>query len=204
MLRNADSEPGSRTARIAQLTCFAVPLALLAILWVASSAQALADTQYEAEAESIAVAAFETEQRKESEASCLESEAEEGDLFEVGEEECEAEEEEEEESIEECPLRTARAHIVAYPNRDRLRLALGYTSYVPTRATVELRLRSGERLGTASRHLGHSGVLRLSKHIGRGEMARATASHRFTVTLRLPEATGECRRYEAPAAVLFR
>jgi hypothetical protein len=203
MLRNADSEPGSRIARIAWLTCFAVPLALLAILWVASSAHALADAQYEAKAESIAVAAFETEQREESEEGCLESEAEEGELFEVGEEECEAEEEGEE-SIEECPLRTARAHIVAYPDRDRLRLALGYTAYVPTRATVELRLRSGERLGTASRHLGHSGVLRLSKHIGRGEMARATASHRFTVTLRLPEAAGECRRYEAPAAVLFK
>ena len=197
MFRKADGNPGAPIARTA---CIAVLVLLLAILWAATSAHALSDSEVEVVAEPSSAAVF-AEAEEESEEVCIEGDEE--DEFPEGEEECEADEEEGS-SEGECFLRTARARIVAYPSHGQIRLTLGYTTYAPTRATVEYRVRNGERLGAVNRRLGRSGVLRLSKHLGRGEMARASASHHFTVTLRLPEATPGCQSYEAPAAVSFK
>jgi vacuolar-type H+-ATPase subunit H len=196
MFRKADDEHSAHITRIAWTACIAVLLLLSAILWATASARALSDSEIEMVAEPSSAVFAEAEE--ESEEVCLEGEDE---SLEV-EEECEAEEEGSAEA--ECFLRTARARIVAYPSHDQIRLTLGYTTYAPTRATVEYRVRNGERLGTVSRRLGRSGVLRLSKHLGSGEMARASASHRFIVTLRLPEAPRDCQSYETPAAVLFK
>lgn len=195
MFRKADGEPSGSFARTA---CVALLVLLLAIFWATTSAHALSDSEVEVVAEPSSAAFSELEEGWEE--ACLESE----DGLVEGEDECEAEEAEESSAEAECFLRTARARIVAYPSHNQIRLTLGYTTYAPTRATVEYRVRNGERLGAVNRRLDRSGVLRLSKHLGSGEMARASASHHFIVTLRLPDARRDCQNYEAPAAVLFK
>jgi hypothetical protein len=125
-------------------------------------------------------------------------EADEGDEGEgEEEEECEAEAEGSGSfSPDDCLLRTVNARAVAFPERNRVRLTLGYTTYEPARATVEYRARNGNRLGAVSRALGRSGVVRVSKHLGDGEMSRLRASRRFTVTVHVPEAPQRCERLE--------
>jgi hypothetical protein len=101
---------------------------------------------------------------------------------------------------EECRLRSARARVVAYEARNRVRLTVGYTTYVPTMATVDYRLAGGRgslHLGTARRRLGRSGVIRLTRRLSDGQMEKVQAAGRFTVRLRVSGAPRSCRRYES-------
>ncbi len=171
-----------------------LPLVLLAILVASQSAYALGDAEVTASPSDLGASLGE---EIEFEDECVESDEEEAEDSEEAEEECEAEAEDAGFSpADDCYLRTAQARVVAYPERNMMRLTLGYTTYTPARATVEYGARSDPRLGTVRRQLGRSGVVRLSKHLGGKEMAQLQASRRFTVTVHVPEAPRECQRFE--------
>jgi hypothetical protein len=171
-----------------------LPLVLLTILAASQSAYALGDTEVTASPSDLGASLSE---EIEFEDECVESDAEEAEDSEEAEEECEAEAEDAGFSpADDCYLRTARARVVAYPERKMMRLTLGYTTYTPAMATVEYGAKSDPRLGTVRRQLGRSGVIRLSKHLGGREMAHLQASRRFTVTVHVPEAARECQRFE--------
>src|ERR1044072_255284 len=175
-----------------------LPPALLAILAASQSAYALGDETPASSPDPGASLSEEVEFEDDCAESGEDEEEEEAEDAEEVEEECEAEAEDAGFSpAEDCYLRTARARVVAYPERNMLRLTLGYTTYTPARATVEYGAKSDPRLGTVRRQLGRSGVLRLSKHLGGKEMAQVQASRRFTVTVHVPDAPRECQRFAA-------
>jgi hypothetical protein len=173
----------------------ALPLALLAILAASQGAYAFGDAEAPA---SPPDAGASLSEETEFEDECVESdEEEEGEDSEEADEECEAEADDAGFSpAEDCYLRTAQARVVAFPDRNTMRLTLGYTTYTPASATVEYGAASDPRLGTVRRRLGRSGVVRLSKHLGSKEMEQVRASRRFTVTVHVPEAPRQCQRFE--------
>ncbi len=59
-----------------------------------------------------------------------------------------------------CPLRSAHAH--AATNHQTLKVTLGYTTYEPFKAELQL----SSHLGTLKRHLSHTGTLRFTKQLG--------------------------------------
>jgi hypothetical protein len=171
-----------------KLAWLALPLVLLSALLAASSAFALDDA---------GEPAAQLSEEGEWEEGCPEAE-EEGGSNEEAEEECEAEAEGAGFSAaEDCYLRTARARVVAYPEHDTMRLTLGYTTYAPAQATVEYEAKPGHRLGAVSRSLGHSGVIRLSRHLGNSAMDSIQHSRHFTVTVHVTEAPQACDRFES-------
>jgi hypothetical protein len=164
-----------------------LPLLLLAIFVMSQAAHALAAEDPGLPLD-VAIQAGEEEGESEAEDECSEGERE---------EECEAEAEDAGFSpADDCYLRTATAHVVAYPDRETVRLTLGYTTYAPAVATVEYGANKDPQLGTVHRRLGHSGVLRLSKHLNRPQMTKVERSGRFTVTVHVPEAPQACQRFE--------
>jgi hypothetical protein len=174
---------------------FLLPLALLAILAIAQPAAALADAEATGIPLALAMQMSEEEDEGEAEGECAEGEAVE-DSGEA-EEDCEAEAEDAGFSpADDCYLRTATARVVAYPDRKTMRLTLGYTTYAPAAATVEYGAAKDRHLGSVHRRLGHSGVLRLSKHLAGKQMAKVEASGRFTVTVHMPDAPRACQRFE--------
>lgn len=172
-----------------------LPLALLAILAACQSAYGLGEVETTA-APSDPGASLSEEIEFEDE--CVESsEDEEGEDSEEGAEECEAEAEDAGFSpADDCYLRTAQARVVAYPDRNMMRLTVGYTTYTPAEATVEYGAKGDPHLGTARRRLGRSGVVRLNKHLGSKEMSQVQASRRFTVTVHVPNTPRDCQRFE--------
>jgi hypothetical protein len=173
---------------------FLLPLALLAILVVSQPARAFADAEAASLPLELAIQMSEEEDEGEAEDECPESEDEEG---EEAEEECEAEAEDAGFSpADDCYLRTATARVVAYPDREMMRLTLGYTTYTPAAATVEFGAKKDPHLGTVHRRLGRSGVLRLSKHLAGKQMTKVEDSGRFTVTVHVPEAPRACQPFE--------
>jgi hypothetical protein len=173
----------------------ALPLALLAILAASQSAYALGDAEELASPPDFGASLAEEIEFEDECAASDEDEDAEG--AEEADEECEAEADDASFSpAEDCYLRTARARVVAFPDRNTMRLTLGYTTYAPASATVEYGATRDPRLGTVHRRLGRSGVVRLSKHLGSREMAQLQASRRFTVTVHVPEAASGCQRFE--------
>jgi hypothetical protein len=174
-----------------------LPLLLLAIVVASQTAQALADGEDPSLPLNVTIQMSEEEGESEGEGECAESEDEEVEGAEEAEEECEAEAEDAGFSpADDCYLRTATARVVAYPDREIMRLTLGYTTYTPAAATVEFGAKKDPHLGTVHRQLGRSGVLRLSKHLAGGQMTKVEASSRFTVTVHVPEAPSACQRFE--------
>lgn len=170
-------------------------LLLLAILVASQAADALADGEDPSLPLNVAIQL--SEEEGETEGECSEAEGEEGEGSEEAEEECEAEAEDAGFSAAEaCSLRTATARVVAYPEHQTMRLTLGYTTYTPTAATVAFGAKKDPHLGTVHRRLGHSGVVRLSKHLAAGQMGKVETSGSFTVTVHVPEAPPACRRFE--------
>jgi hypothetical protein len=100
---------------------------------------------------------------------------------------------------EECLLRSSHARFVAYDSHNAVRLTVGYTTYEPASATVDYGTKGGKgsvHLGTVKRHLGRSGVLRLTKELGDAEMAKVQAAGRLSVRLHVVGTPDSCRRYE--------
>lgn len=177
------------------------PLLLLVLLVASQAPAALADGEEPGLPLGVAIQMSEEEDETEAEGEgeCVEVEGEDEAAGggEEAEEECEVEVEDAGFSAaEDCYLRTATAHVVAFPDRETLRLTLGYTTYEPAAATVEFGAKKDPHLGTVHRRLGRSGVLRLSKHLGAKQMARVESSGRFTVTVHVPESPPACRRSE--------
>jgi hypothetical protein len=79
---------------------------------------------------------------------------------------------------EECLLRSARAHAAVDEKRGKLKLTLGYTTYEPTSAKIEI-----GHIATLQRHLGRSGVLRLVKGLN-----KLDAPKKLVVRISIPSA----------------
>jgi hypothetical protein len=167
-------------------------LALLALLLTASTALAeeVAETAAPSFAEPEVQFTQEIEWDEEGEEACVEAEDE--SPAEEAEGPCEEFEEEESSEAEECPLRSTRAH--GSTTHDRLRITVGYTTYRPAAATIQIGS-GANKLGTFKRHLGRSGVLRFT------EKGIAKHGKRIMVHVRVPSAQRYCAD---DAAVLFK
>jgi hypothetical protein len=198
--------------RIAWMATFVVPLVLAGLLLAVKTAHAtpagptIVPLAFEEE--------FELEDEGEgegnSEDECAEAtkEFEEGDLEEADLEDiCEEAEDQDKKRAagpgavapEECLVRSARARVVAYATHNTVRLTVGYTTYEPTTATIEYDLTGGKgslHLGTEKRHLGRSGVLRVTTNLSDPQMSKVKAAGHFTVRLHSAEAPGSCRSFE--------
>lgn len=205
----ADPNRAVAIARVAWLATFVVPLVLAGLLLAAKTTHAATgaalivplalDEELEAE-----------EEGELEEGSCEEAEGE----FEAGElsgaelEEICGEEEDDAElkaagsskvAPEECLVRSSRARVVAHLSQNTVRLTVGYTTYEPTVATLDYGLTGGKgslQMGAAKRHLGRSGVLRLSKRLSDAQMAKVQSGGHFTVHLHGTEAPSSCRPFE--------
>jgi hypothetical protein len=178
--------------RFAWWMSFFVTIALVAIVGLASSAQAATAPASPFPAPALA-AAFE-EDEEEAEAS----EDDEGSEFEcVDFEECdESEEEGGPEAPEECLLSNAEATVSAIANRDQVRLQVRYRSTVPTAVSVDYGLHGGKGslyLGGEKKRFGQTGVLRLSENLTEAQMAKVMAARGFTVRIRVPAAPRYCQ-----------
>jgi hypothetical protein len=91
---------------------------------------------------------------------------------------------------EECLLRSAHAHAAVNATGDKLKLTIGYTTYEPLSAKVEVR-KGSSRIATKSLRLGRSGVLRIVKNLGKAETPK-----RIVVRLAVPSSPGYCGKYE--------
>jgi hypothetical protein len=179
-----------RLARVVPPLALVVLLALAVVLLAARSAHATVQAP-----PSTAPFALEDEAWELEEEACeaAEEEFEEGEL---GEEEVEADCEETGGEAQaqgtgssapvRCPLRSARARAVALAGGRRLKLTVGYTTYRPAGATVEV-TRGTTLIGSFRRHLGRSGVLRIVKRLGGGPAPR-----RVVVSLRIAGPHSEC------------
>lgn len=78
---------------------------------------------------------------------------------------------------EECLLRSARAHASLDGRGTKLKLTIGYTAYEPTKAKIKV-----GQIATLQRHLGRSGVVRITKKLG------ARSGKRLVVIIELPSA----------------
>jgi hypothetical protein len=172
-----------RLARLIWILAFVVPLLLSMLLLGVKSAQA-------SPGPAVVPLAFEEELEFEEEAEgefageeceIAEEEAAEGELSKAEADEICAEAKGETgaaSSAGECPIHSAIAH--ASTHHGRLKLTLGYTTNDPIKATIQLRSGPTE-LGTFKRHLGKSGVLRITKKMG-------NAHGRIVVHIQLPPA----------------
>jgi hypothetical protein len=87
-------------------------------------------------------------------------------------EEVEEEPEGDAEAATACPLRSAKGH--AAIKRGKLKLTIGYTTNEPTEAKVQLHY-GAIKLGSLKRHLGGSGVLRITKKLSGKPKAKPSA-----------------------------
>jgi hypothetical protein len=199
------THPAVRIARIAWLATFVVPLILAALLLGVKSAEA---------APATTPLALEEDFELEDEGEFVEEECEGEDEGELEEDElveaedaCEEGEDEGKKkradgsavAPEECLLRSAHARLVAYDSHNDVRLTVGYTTYEPATATIEFEAKGGKgslHLGTVKRHLGRSGVIRLTKALAEPKMAKVDAAAHFSVRLHVAGAPGSCRRFE--------
>jgi len=127
---------------------------------------------------------------------------------EEGEWELEEEEEEDEEEEfatghavplpEECVLSSAEPSIAVQHDHRDVRLTLRYKAEEPTRAEISYWLKGSRgslQLGSASRHLGEQGVIRLSSHMDEHEVVKVRAARAFLVGIDLPDVPSYCTRY---------
>ncbi|HWM64738.1 MAG TPA: hypothetical protein VNP96_12220 [Solirubrobacterales bacterium] len=122
---------------------------------------------------------------------------EECEEVEEGLEECEEEVDEGEapgsQSSEECLLRSASARIVSYAEKNQLKLTIGYTAYESADATITFR-KGSLNLGSTRRHLGKSGVIRLTKGLSMSQSEKLDPGDRISVQLQVVGAPKNCNR----------
>jgi hypothetical protein len=177
--RPASPERELNLTRLAWIVSILTPLALISLLFLVKVASS---------------AAAEEEPFESSEAPLVSEECIE---WEEGVIECEPAEEAApaDAAPEECLLRSARARVIQ-ASEGRLRLIVHYRAVIPTRAYVELRMRTGGEtfsLGLVRRPLGRSGRLRLNETLSAEGVKRARGARDFLVTLDLPSAPDHCR-----------
>jgi hypothetical protein len=187
---------GARVTRLAWLASFLATLALIAILALAKSAQALTVPDALARATGPASSPpFDFEAEEEGEEEELEvEECEEGE-----EEECEEEAGSSGfEAPDECLLTGAEATVFASSAQDKLRLAVRYATSTPTLVAVAYGLHGSKGslyLGQSRRQLGRSGVLRQTTTLSDAQMAKASGARDFIVQLYAVHAPHYCHHY---------
>lgn len=141
----------------------------------------------------------EAEEFEESECEEAAAEFNEGEISgEERDEICQEEKKEKEKAAaagilpEECVIRTFLPTAVASSNE--MRLAIYYTAYESTAATIDFGL-GGSDLGTAKRQLATQGVIHLAKHLSDSLSAKLQSAHKITVQVSIPEATAGCAHY---------
>lgn len=193
------SDHEAHAARIAWWASFFATLALIAILGMARSAQALT-LPVVGSVETAAAPAPPSDEEPEDEA---EAEASEDEEFEA--EECEESEDEEcegdeagPEAPDECVLSSAEATIFASANQDRIRLLVRYTTSSPSAVVVDYGLHGSKGslyLGGDKKHFAKKGVLQLTRRLTDTQMAKVTAAKGFTVRLRALTAPPYCHPF---------
>jgi len=176
--------------RFAWGVAFIATLAIVAVLGLARSAQAL--TLSAGDAVTAAPVAISDEDEEEAEAS----EDEEGEIVECEDpEECE-EDGDGVEAPPECLLSSAQATVYAAANHDRVRLQVRYTTSTPTPVAFDYGLHGSKGslyLGGEKKRLARHGVLRLSRSLTEEQMEKVLAAKNFTVRLRVPSAPHYCQ-----------
>lgn len=181
--------------RLAWWASFFATVALIAILGLARSAQALtlpASGPLATTAAFVPAEEEESEDEEEGEYPECEFAEEEGE-----EEECEAEAEEDEaaQAPRECVLASASATVTAATGSDKVRLVIRYTAYSPGSIQVSYWLRGGKgplSLGNKRSHVGSHGVIRDTDTLSSAQMSRALAARNFTIQLRPAHAPRSC------------
>lgn len=195
--RNSAAIEEAQLIRLAWWASFFATVALIAVLGLARSAQALS---VPAPGGPPATASVVSDPEEEAEAEEEESEAAECEAEEEGEEEeCEAggEEDEASEAPRECVLASASATVTAAAKGNKLRLAVHYTAYSPGTIQVVYWLRGGKgrlNLGSSHGHLGTHGVIRDADTLSSSQMDRALAATNITIQLRPAHAPQSCNR----------
>lgn len=183
---------------LAWWAAFLATLALVALLGLAKSAQALTlPGQSDLPPASAFAPPFEEDED--------EAEAESSDDEELEVEDCEADEESDEEECDEsggapaeCELSDAEATVSASPNRDRVSLKVHYAAATPTAVSLDYGLHGSKGslyLGTVKKKLGKEGVLRLTRTLTEAQMAKVLAAKDFTVRLRVPGTPDYCQAF---------
>lgn len=197
---SAQSSHAIPTTALAWWGAFLATLALVALLGLAKSAQALTVA---APPGFTAATALSPPAEEEDED---ETEADSSDDEEFGFEDCKAGEEpgEDEEECDEggvpveCQLSEAEASVSASPNSDRVSLKVRYATAAPTAVSLDYGLHGAKGslfLGATKKKLGKQGVLRLTRILTEGQMAKVLAAKGFTVRLRVPGAPGYCQAF---------
>jgi hypothetical protein len=195
-MRRKHSTVGSHeahTIRVAWWSAFFATVAVVAILGLARSAQALTVPAGDG-AVSVAERTAPPDEEFEDEA-----EASEEDEFEAEycdeDEEC-GDDEGRAEAPPVCLISTANPTVTS--SHDKVRLAVHYTTSSPTAVAVEYGLHGGKGslfLGSDRERLGASGTLHLSKHLTDAQMAKVMAATSFTVRLRVAAAPSYCSSF---------
>ncbi|HEU4393618.1 MAG TPA: hypothetical protein VFR04_08295 [Solirubrobacterales bacterium] len=187
---------GTHAVRLAWCISFLVTLALIALLGLAKSAQAVSLPELDVPGPS-ALATPPDEAEEEGEAEASEDEEIEADECEE-EEEGECEEEDSFEAPPECLLSSAEATVFASGNSDKVRLQVRYAATSPTTVAVEYGLhgsRGSLFLGSEKKRFGRKGVLRLNQSLTEAQMVKVMAAKGFAVRIRVPAAPGWCKPY---------
>jgi hypothetical protein len=183
--------------RLAWWASFFATVALIALLGVARSAQAL--TVPAPTGVGIPAPASDDEVEVEDEEGEEEAgEAEECEAGEEFEEECEGGEVAGVEAPEECLLSSASATVSASTASDRLRLAVRYTTFAPATVGVTYWLRGAKgplSFGGDHAHFALRGVFRQAVTLSDAQMTKVAAAKDFTVQLRPAGAPAYCHHY---------
>jgi hypothetical protein len=199
--RNPAAGEEAQLIRLAWFAAFFATVALIAILGLARSAQAMT---IPVTGPATALALVEPEEGEEQFEGGDEGDEEELDAEcesedETEEEECVAELEEEEsaEAPRECVLSSAAATVSTATNSDKVRLAIHYTAYAPSSIEVVYWLRGSKgplNLGTIHSHLGKQGVIRDVDTLVGAQTTKAQAAKTFTIQLRPAHAPSYCNQ----------
>jgi len=210
----------SPAPRPAWCASFFATLALIAILGIATSAQALTIPSGGPAGNVTALASLSSEVavvdggRGEAVTSGGEGESEDGEEEESESEECEEDEVGDEEKDEEackgkggpgggggggasrvCPLNTAQATVFVLSNGNKVRLQIRYSTTHPTNVSIAYGLHGGRgslELGGAKKHFAKQGTLRLTQSLTGAQRAKVMAARGFTVRIRLLAAPPRC------------
>jgi hypothetical protein len=208
-VQRKSSTPSSHvapTTAVAWWAAFLATLALIALLGLAKSAQALTVSAPTGlgPATALGGAAEEEEDEAKDDEAEAGAEASEDDEAEAGDCEVDEEEADEEECDEsggapaECELSSAEATVFAAPNHDNVRLQVRYSTSAPTAVSLDYGLHGAKGslyLGATKKKLGRRGVLHLSKSLTEAQMAKVMAAKGFTVRLRVADVPGYCQAF---------
>jgi hypothetical protein len=180
--------------RLAWWASFFATVALIAVLGLARSAQAITLPSGDPLTAAAILDPEEESEDEEDESASAECEfaEEEG---EEAEEECEAEAEEEDDAPRECVLSSASATVSTSIHSDKVRLAIHYTSYRPGAIQLAYFLRGKKGpliLDRDHAHLAARGVIRDTNTLTPAQMTKALAAKDFTIQLRPSNAPHYC------------